>query len=415
MEHQFRRGIYRPNAQRLSLSLAPLVAQRSLLFRVQTDLARKVNYGELTPTSEGTTPALFTVTASARLISAALSTMSAKSTGSVYSQDSYQSPFVPGEVTVDTRRQAIVFSASLQWTDLSDEDVDVDMTFEVEESLRSPSIVAVVSPVVSKDDSPASLGSDVTLHLLDDRDIPANNSAEPQVAISTKPNASQETQPPATKLKKKRSTEDASTTKRIPKPSKAFVGKIMSRISLQPSKKELSEKRQANARSLNIVHLAPEYQLPELRTPGPLRVSFIAQISPIPAVPALPAAVLPSIATNVTTTTSSYSMETPSRLRLTIPAARTRPSGSTTPPPPSTPAAHPVKKGHRRYKSSPAVANFSFKGWDTENMPPLPPVPVMSVAAPPMGAPSRSFANAKPIARAITPPFPLSRSKQLQA
>jgi hypothetical protein len=33
------RGIYRPNAQRLSLSLAPLVAQRSLLFRIKADLA----------------------------------------------------------------------------------------------------------------------------------------------------------------------------------------------------------------------------------------------------------------------------------------------------------------------------------------------------------------------------------------
>jgi len=35
----WRRGIYRSNAQRLSISLAPLVAQRSLLFRVKTDLA----------------------------------------------------------------------------------------------------------------------------------------------------------------------------------------------------------------------------------------------------------------------------------------------------------------------------------------------------------------------------------------
>jgi len=51
MEQQFRRGIYRPNAQRLSLSLAPLVVQRSLLFRVQTDLTRKANYGEV-----GSTP-----------------------------------------------------------------------------------------------------------------------------------------------------------------------------------------------------------------------------------------------------------------------------------------------------------------------------------------------------------------------
>jgi len=50
MDDPFRsRGIYRPNAQRLSISLAPLVAQRSLLFRVKADLAAssKTNYGEV--------------------------------------------------------------------------------------------------------------------------------------------------------------------------------------------------------------------------------------------------------------------------------------------------------------------------------------------------------------------------------
>lgn len=47
MEHQFRQGIYRPNAQRLSISLGPMVAQRSLMFRVRTDLATKTSYAEV--------------------------------------------------------------------------------------------------------------------------------------------------------------------------------------------------------------------------------------------------------------------------------------------------------------------------------------------------------------------------------
>ena len=48
MQHQFRtRGIYRANAQRLSISLAPLVAQRSLLFRVKADLSTRTNYGQV--------------------------------------------------------------------------------------------------------------------------------------------------------------------------------------------------------------------------------------------------------------------------------------------------------------------------------------------------------------------------------
>ena len=321
------------------------------------------------------------------------------SSGSVYSQESYRSPFVP-VVNSDTRRQAVVFSASLQWTDLSDE--EVDMPVEVEAPLRSASIVEVF-PAVSKEDSPASLGSDV--YSPNSKERSADDSVNLEVDTSAKSNITQATS--ATKLKKKRSTEDASTPKRTSKHAKAF-GKIMRRISLQPSKKELSEKRQADAPSFNIVHLAPEYKLPALLTPGPIRVSFIAQVSPLPAMPALPVAVLASIPDVASST------ENPPRLRLMIPAAPNRPSGSTTPPPPATPA-HPAKKGHRRYKSSPAVANFAFKGWDIENMPPLPMMP-----PPPAGAPMRerprshSFANAKPIVRAITPPFPLNPSRRMQ-
>jgi len=326
--------------------------------------------------------------------------MSAKSSGSAYSQESYRSPFVP-VVKVDTRRQAVMFSASLQWTDLSGE--DVEMTVEVEEPLRSASIVEV-SPVVSKEDPPASLGSDIsTLHLLNDREPLADNSVKYQVAMSTKSNTTWEAS--ATKLKKKRSTEDASTTKRISKHSKA-LGKIMGHISLQPSKKELSERPQANASGFNIVHLAPEYKLPELRTPGPLRMSFISRPSPLPAMPARPA-ILPSIPNGTSST------ENPPRLRLTIPTARVQPSRSTTPPPPYT-SAHPEKKGHRRYKSSPAVTDFAFKGWDTKNMPPL---PVPAMPAPPAGGPvwkarAQNFANTKLVVRAITPPFPPPRSRQ---
>ena len=47
MEHQYRRGIYRPNAQRLYISLEPMVAQRSLMFRVKADLATKMSYAEV--------------------------------------------------------------------------------------------------------------------------------------------------------------------------------------------------------------------------------------------------------------------------------------------------------------------------------------------------------------------------------
>lgn len=323
--------------------------------------------------------------------------MSAKSSGSVYSQDSYRSPFVP-VLDVDTRRQAVVFSASLQWTDLSDE--GVDLAVAVKDPLRPASMVEL-PPVASKEYSPPTLGSDVSILPLPSAEaFSADNRSESQARKSTKLDTARETS--STKLKENKTIEEVSNSKRISKHSKAF-GKFMSRMSLQPSKKELSEKRQANALSLNVVHLASGYKLPEIRTPGPIRMSFIVQPSP-PAVPALPV-ILPSVP-------DVAPVEN-------LPRLYTQPSGSTNPSLFSTPA-HPAKKGHRRYRSSPAITNFNFKSWDVEDMPPLP-IPAMPLSvATPAGAPiptrprprTLSFTKAKPVVRAISPPVPL-RSGQL--
>jgi len=123
MEHQFRQGIYRSNAQRLTISLGPMVAHSSLMFRVKTDLATKTSYAELTPTDES--PALY----------------SGLSSASVYSQDSWKTASPSGSVVeVDPRQMAIATSPSVHWFDIAKEDSDRGFT------LKSPSVYSVSTP-----------------------------------------------------------------------------------------------------------------------------------------------------------------------------------------------------------------------------------------------------------------------------
>ncbi|KAF8954896.1 hypothetical protein BDZ97DRAFT_1927632 [Flammula alnicola] len=328
MEHQFRRGIYRPNAQRLSLSLAPLVAQRSLLFRIKADLATKTNYGQLTPTtdeSESESPGLFALTASAQILSAALSVMSAMSSASVYSQDSWKgnSPCVH-VVQVDTRRHAIAFSPSVQWSDLSEED-DLEEPV-VEEPLHSAHTSE--GPTISiKQDSSLSSATPLVEDSVQRHDT-VNSGAD-----------TQESEKNATKLKKK-STENAS--KRISKHSKAF-GKVMSRISLQPSKKELAEKRRT---AITIIHPSSQYKLPEFQVSDPIRMSFIAKsVSDMPALPTIipVASAIASIAEEPNQEKETQALQRVRVMRATMPATPSWRQRSLTPPPsaalvPPTPA-----------------------------------------------------------------------------
>jgi len=170
------------------------------------------------------------------------------------------------------------------------------------------------------------------------------------------------------KLKKKR--DDIA-----PRSAKASTfSKVMSRISLQPSKREVvaAERRQTTAAihhplpAFSLADLKPierlmDYKLPALKTPGPIRMSFIvAQLPPAPAlasVPAPPPAVEP--------TEGVHAAQRVRALRATMPATPFRAP---------TPAAAPTR-GHRRYRSSPAVLQFDFKGWEAASMPPLPAMP----------------------------------------
>ncbi|KAF8189301.1 hypothetical protein BJ912DRAFT_967042 [Pholiota molesta] len=167
-----------------------------------------------------------------------------------------------------------------------------------------------------------------------------------------------------------------------------------------------------------------DYRLPEVKTPGPIRMSFIIGSAQAPAIPTLPQALAPAFALlpsisepaiveNISSSeTDAQGLERIRLLRATMmpgtPSWRQR---SLTPPPPISPtsarapvAAAPLKKGHRRYKSSPAVMNFDFHGWDEESMPPLPPMPVVIPAgmklAPAPATPGPRAGTVRPQARA---------------
>jgi hypothetical protein len=398
MDHHFRRGIYRPNAQRLSISLAPLVAQRSLLFRVKADLAQKTSYGELSPTEES--PRLFLLsasTASARIISAALSAMSA---ASVYSQDSWKgesSPFGPILVpqrNVDTRRHAIAFSPSVQWQDLSDEDSDRDSG--VQTPLQSASS-ADASIVLPKEDARSS--TELAPIPYFEAEIPSPKpSAEVQLPLKLEDLEGG----PAGKVNRKKRVEDTNN-KRLSKHSKAF-GKVISHLSLQPSKKVTAK---GAGRRQTAITVVPEYKLPELKAGlSPIRMSFIAKSPPV--IPPQPAVSRPAPQSFHYVKTSDVRKipndaqpnEKARQLRMTMPPT---PSRRSTTPPPTTPAPMPMRKGHRRYKSSPAAAQFAFNGWNAENMPPLPPMPPLPTQAPmPVRPRARSITT-----RAISAPFPV--------
>ncbi|KJA26972.1 hypothetical protein HYPSUDRAFT_198742 [Hypholoma sublateritium FD-334 SS-4] len=422
MQHQFRtRGIYRANAQRLSISLAPLVAQRSLLFRVKADLSTRTNYGQLTPTTDESdiaSPGLFALTASARVRSALLTAASALSAASVYSQDSWQGPHSPsiprtseGPAMGDTRRHAIAFSPSVQLADLldavpSDSAVRESQLFDVPLTAASAAAAAGVPP-----EAPTTLTA-MRGTLAPLLQLPA------AMHVAMPRAANLNAMMPAMdggKLKKKR--EDLA-----PRSAKASTfSKVISRISLQPSKREVAaaERRQTTAAvshqlpALSLADFKPmerliDYKLPALKTPGPIRMSFIVA-------PMVPVSVLPPpkaiAAPNGEATELVHATQRIRTLRATMPPAPAR-----APAPEAAPT-----RGHRRYRSSPAALQFDFKSWEAGAMPPLPAMPTTFAAplkiapAPPprsgLRARAQSTAGRTPPAtmRGVAPPFPAPR------
>jgi len=232
MEHQLRRGIYRPNAQGLSISLVPLVARRSLMFRVNTDLATKASYAELTPTEESLT--LYTLSCSPQIISAVLTAIStAMSSASVYSQDSWKtaSPFV-SVVDVDPRKVVVAFNPSVEWSDIAERDDD-------KESIPVPSVS------ISPPDGSPSMISDTKFHSkLDAMPSLANNAVRQSVRSPLDVGSPNTFGSRLSRIKSKSKKIDQQSPRRS-KSSEAFR-KVMARLSFQPSKRKLPHFQRAD-------------------------------------------------------------------------------------------------------------------------------------------------------------------------
>lgn len=311
----------------------------------------------------------------------------------------------------DTRRYAIAFSPSVQLADLldavpSDSAVRESQLFDVPLTAASAAAAAGTPP-----EAPTTLDA-VRGTLAPRLQLPAAMHVVMPRAANLNAAA---LMADGGKLKKKR--EDLA-----PRSAKASTfSKVMSRISLQPSKREVAavERRQTTAAvnhplpAFNLADLKSmerlvDYKLPALKTPGPIRMSFIvAPMAPVPVLPPHKAITAPNgeVAGVVNATQRVRA------LRATMPPAPARSPA---------PAAAPTR-GHRRYRSSPAALQFDFKGWEAGAMPPLPAMPT-TFAAPVKLAPAplprsalraraQSTAGRTPPAamRGIAPPFPAPR------
>lgn len=229
MEHQLRPGIYRPKALNLSISLAPLVAQRSLTFRLEAGLATKMSYAELTYTEDS--PALYTV--SPQIVSAVLTVIPSPvstptSSASMYSQDSWNpvSPSVP-VVKVDPMKMAT--GPSVKLSDLPEADIDKEFTTKFTPSIFTP------PPDVSF--SMVNKVNDTDSHSIPDA-IPslANTPIRRSIIDAWSPSPFGKS---LRKIRSKRKDIDHQSSKRA-KASKAFR-KVVARLSFQPSKRELAQ------------------------------------------------------------------------------------------------------------------------------------------------------------------------------
>jgi len=333
----------------------------------------------------------------------------------------------------DTRRHAIALSPSVQWEDLLEEEGDGKGYSDV--ALNTP-LPQSPSP---EHENPAP-GNSTTGAAL-----PRTSSGSEVVAV---PKAFVDIPvikledlgggPAASKLQKKKRSSSGDMSdkndKRISKHAKA-LGKVMGHLSFQPSSKKefvAAKKRRNTTPVITINNALQEFKLPELK-PGmmasPIRMSFIAKSGSGPfIIPGLsePASVplhvhyVKASQMRQTLPANPKSQPQPTKVRQTMPPMlppTPLPRRSSTPPPPSTPVPTAWKKGHRRYKSSPAAAQFDFnvkgKDWEREDVPPLPAMPpfaTLNLSAPRPRAGSvttRGSPPSVPVIRAVSTPFPV--------
>jgi len=205
------------------------------MFRVNTDLATKASYAELTPTEES--PTLYTLSCSPQIMSIVLTAIStAMSSASVYSQDSWKtaSPSIP-VVDLDPRKVAVAFSPSVEWSGIAERDDD-------KESISVPSVS------ISPPDGSSSMISepkDTKSHSkLDAMPSLANNAVRESVRSPLDVGSSNTFGNRLSRIISKSKKIDQQSPKRS-KSSEAFR-KVMARLSFQPSKRKLPHLQRAD-------------------------------------------------------------------------------------------------------------------------------------------------------------------------
>lgn len=323
MDFPYTKGIVRPNAQRLSLSLSPLVAQRSLLFRVQTDLRNQADYGQLSSSDVSST--LWTASAlpsNVAMLAGTQPKSSAISTSSVYSQDSWRSP--PPPVKTDVKRYAMTFSPSAEWEEQKSDEGSLMSTTPIQSSHPVDPAGMTTSPSSS--------------------DLPTPEASEDSLATEyNKWKEAKVREGNRKKLKKVHPT----TPKRASRSSKAF-SKVLARLSIQPLAKRAAKRQTMPA-------LSPIFQLPEVQM-SPTHI-------PIPASPG----------SSPTSENIALQLSPPVRSSISLVRKTTVADGKPHPPP--------YRRIHKRYPSSPALL-----GWNPKMLPNAPcselPTHILESAAP---------------------------------
>jgi len=204
------------------------------MFRVNTDLATKASYAELTPTAESLT--LYTLSCSPQIISAVLTAIStAMSSASVYSQDSWKtaSPSIP-VVDGNSRKMVVAFSPSVEWFGVAERDDD-------KKSISVPSVS------ISPPDGSSPMISDTKSHSqakLDAIPSPANNAIRQSVRSLLDVGSPNTFGSRLSRIKSESKKIDQQSPKRL-KSSEAFR-KAMARLSFQPSNRKLPHLQRAD-------------------------------------------------------------------------------------------------------------------------------------------------------------------------
>jgi len=209
-----------------------MVVQRSLMFRVKTDLATKTTYAELSNTDESST--LYSLSGCAALTAISVNS-SAMTSASMYSQDSWKTPSPSVSVFVVEVNPTISTSPA-DTVQLSHIEKDSDKGF----TSKSPSILSVLTPPRDISFSMVKEDNDTEYHSKSD-DVPslANNAFRNSVRSLVDVGSLRTLRKRLSKVKPQSKKIDQLSPK--DKRSSKTIRKVMNRLSFLPSKRELAQ------------------------------------------------------------------------------------------------------------------------------------------------------------------------------